>query len=117
MQKDLSDINRHKNLALTAEWEHKTDKIITKQVVKGRLESMRTAYRANLEQRRGKLAALLANEDRLYELEFNDKQETPEQVRQAMFERLQTLKGEREEERQALVQLYLHWKVYLHHLK
>ena len=104
LQKDLSDINRHKNLALTAEWEHKTDKIITKQVVKGRLESMRTAYRANLEQRRGKLATLLAHEDRLYEQEFNDKQETPEQVRQAMFERLQTLKGEREDERQALVQ-------------
>lgn len=75
-------------MALTAEWEHKTDKIITKQVVKGRLETMRAQYKANLEQRREKLARLLAAEDRLYEQEFNDKQETPEQVRQAMFERL-----------------------------
>lgn len=65
---------------------------------------MRVAYRANLETRRDKLAALLANEDRMYEHEFNEKQETPEQVRAAMFERLQSLKGEREEERQALVQ-------------
>lgn len=73
LQKDLSDINRHKNLALTAQWEHKTDKIIVKQVVKGRLEGMRVAYRANLETRRDRLAALLANEDRMYEHEFNEK--------------------------------------------
>lgn len=89
---------------MTAQWEHKTDKIITKQVVKGRLQELRAQHRANLEQRREKLAALLAAEDRLYEQEFNDKQETPEQVRQAMFERLQGLKAEREDERQALVQ-------------
>lgn len=60
---------------------------------------MRRQYTANLEDRRGKLAALLAAEDRAYEQEFNEKQETPEQVRQAMFERLQTLKAEREKER------------------
>jgi hypothetical protein len=38
-------------------------------------------YAANLEERRGKLAALLAHEDRQYEEEFNSKLETPEQVR------------------------------------
>lgn len=46
---------------------------------------------------------LLAAEDRMYEQEFNDKQETPEQVRQHMYERLQQLKADREAERQALV--------------
>jgi len=49
---------------------------------------MRKMYTANLEQRREKLASLLAAEDRMYEQEFNDKQETPEQVRQHMYERL-----------------------------
>ena len=42
---------------------------------------MRAAHAANLEERRGRLAALLAHEDRLYEEEFNSKLETPEQVR------------------------------------
>ena len=67
-------------------------------------------YTANLEQRREKLASLLAAEDRMYEQEFNDKQETPEQVRQHMYERLQMLKAEREEERQSLVQRKLDQK-------
>jgi hypothetical protein len=42
---------------------------------------MRQAYAANLEERRSKLAAMLAEEDRQYEEEFNSKLETPEQVR------------------------------------
>lgn len=71
---------------------------------------MRRQYTANLEQRREKLAMLLAAEDRMYEQEFNDKQETPEQVRQGMYERLQSLKADREEERQALVQRKLDQK-------
>lgn len=54
---------------------------------------------ADLEQRKARLATLLAAEDRIYEQEFNDNMETPEQVREKMFERLQMLKAKREEER------------------
>ena len=93
-----------KNLTLTAQWEIKTDKRIVREATKNRLAELRRQHHANLEQRRERLAALLAAEDRLYEHEFNEKQETPEQVRQQMYERLQHLKAEREEERQALVQ-------------
>ena len=50
----------------------------------------------DLEERKKKLAALLEAEDRMYEKEFNDNLETPEQVRQKMWERLQELKGARE---------------------
>jgi len=57
---------------------------------------MRRRQAVNLEQRKAKLAELLAAEDRIYEQEFNDNMETPEQVRDAMFERLQTLKNKRE---------------------
>ena len=42
---------------------------------------------------------MLAAEDRIYEQEFNDNMETPEQVREKMFERLQMLKAKREQER------------------
>ena len=46
------------------------------------------------------MAALLAAEDRIYEQEFNDNLETPEQVRDKMWERLQHLKGKREAEKE-----------------
>jgi len=57
---------------------------------------MRRSNAANLEQRKMRLAELLAAEDRIYEKEFNENLETPEQVREKMFQRLQTLKGKRE---------------------
>lgn len=64
---------------------------------------MRKRRASDLEGRKAKLAALLEAEDRMYEKEFNDNLETPEQVRQKMWERLQELKSIREQERQAEV--------------
>ena len=49
---------------------------------------MRLQQKRNLEQRKARLAALLAAEDRIYEKEFNDNLETPEQVRDKMWQRL-----------------------------
>ena len=86
-------------MAHKANWEIKTNKMIEKNIVRNRIEDMRRRQAANLEQRKAKLAELLAAEDRIYEQEFNDNLETPEQVREKMFERLQTLKGKREQER------------------
>jgi len=71
---------------------------------------MRRRKASDLEQRKAKLAALLEAEDRMYEKEFNDNLETPEQVREKMWERLQELKGIREQERQAEVQKRLDMK-------
>lgn len=110
MQALNADIAGNRNLAHKAHWEHKTDRKIQDGIVKGRVAEMRAQYAANLEQRRAKLAALLAHEDKQYEAEFNAKQETPEQVRQAMAERLNTLKASREAERQAEVQRRLDQK-------
>jgi hypothetical protein len=86
-------------LAHKANWELKTNKLIEKGIVKNRIEGMRRSNAANLEQRKARLAELLAAEDRIYEQEFNDNLETPEQVREKMFQRLQMLKGKREQER------------------
>ncbi len=86
-------------MTLTAQWEQKTDHMINKRIVNNRIDEIRSRYAANLEQRKAKLANMLAAEERQYEIEFNDMQETPEQVRQHMFERLQTLKSQRESER------------------
>ena len=62
--------------------------MITKRIVANHISEIRSRYAANLEQRKAKLAALLSAEERQYEKEFNDMQETPEQVRAHMFERL-----------------------------
>lgn len=70
-----------RNIAHRAHWEHKTDKRIVKGIVQGRVHQMRESFEHNLEQRRAQLAALLAAEDKMYEKEFNDNLETPEQVR------------------------------------
>jgi hypothetical protein len=81
LQQLNSDLAGDRNVAHKAHWEAKTDKMVTKGIVTGRMQQMRAAYAANLEERRSKLAALLAQEDRQYEEEFNSKLETPEQVR------------------------------------
>lgn len=95
----MNDIRGDHNMAHKAHWEAKTNKLIEKNIVRNRIEDMRRRNAANLEQRKARLAEMLAAEDRVYEQEFNDNLETPEQVREKMFERLQTLKGKREEER------------------
>ena len=94
-----SDIRGDRNLAHKAHWEAKTNKLIEKKIVRDRIADMRRRQAANLEQRKARLAELLAAEDRIYEQEFNDNMETPEQVREKMFERLQSLKAKREGER------------------
>lgn len=95
----MNDIRGHQNLAHKANWELKTNKLIEKGIVRNRIDDMRRRNAANLEQRKARLAELLAAEDRIYEQEFNDNLETPEQVREKMFQRLQMLKGKREQER------------------
>lgn len=92
------------NMKLKAEWEHKTDNIIVKNVVKTRISQLRKEASDRLEERRIRLAALLNEEERMYQREFHENLETPEQVRGKMAERLAELKSKREEERQNLVQ-------------
>ena len=94
------DLNGDKNMKHQALWEAKTDKIIDKGIVRNKITDLRRKAAAELEQRKARLAALLEAEDRMYEREFHDNLETPEQVREAMFARLQHLKEKREDERQ-----------------
>ena len=82
-----------------ATWESKTGNQVKKNLVKNRIAEMKVAQKKNLEERKARLAQLLEAEDRIYEQEFNDNLETPEQVRDKMWERLQHLKGKREQEK------------------
>lgn len=63
----MNDIKGHHNLHHKAAWEAKTGKMIEKGIVKNRITDMRRGQAINLEQRKAKLAELLAAEDRIYE--------------------------------------------------
>ena len=54
-------------MAHKAHWEVKTNKLIEKNIVHNRINDMRRRNAANLEQRKARLADLLAAEDRIYE--------------------------------------------------
>ena len=88
---------------LKANWEAKSDNIIKKHIVRNRIQDMKKRQHSDLAARKIKLAQLLAMEDKVYEKEFQDNLETPEQVRAKMAERLDVLKAQREQERKDLV--------------
>jgi hypothetical protein len=91
------------NLRRTAEWEQKTNNMCTNRIVKDRISQMKQQKEEELEERRRRLAAKLQREEAMYQKEFNDNLETPEQVRQQMAKKLFELKKKRMEERDELV--------------
>jgi len=64
---NLKYINAHRNVSHVAHWEAKTDKMVEKNLVRSRLADLKKRQACNLEDRRGKLAAMLADEDACYE--------------------------------------------------
>lgn len=65
-------------MLLKAQWEAKTDQKIISNIAKNRLEDLKKRQESDIISRRAKLAALLAAEDKQYEMEFMDNLETPE---------------------------------------
>ena len=63
----MNDIKGDKNLHHKAHWEAKTGKVIEKNIIRSRIEDMKKRQAANLEERKARLAQLLAAEDRIYE--------------------------------------------------
>ena len=60
-------IRGDKNNLLKAKWESKTDGVIVKNIAKNRIADIKKRNETDLNGRRRKLAALLANEDAMYE--------------------------------------------------
>lgn len=63
---------------LKAAWEAKTDNKIVKKMARDRMADLKARQESNLQERRAKLAQLLADEDKQYEQEFLASLETPE---------------------------------------
>jgi cilia- and flagella-associated protein 53 len=92
------------NLRHTAEWQHKTENMVKSRVVRDRIYQKKEEREEQLEERRRKLAAKLQMEEEIYQKEFHENLETPEQVRQHMAKKLFLLKQQRQEERKQLVE-------------
>jgi hypothetical protein len=71
--------------------------------MKRRLQELRDHSRRDLNHRKQRLSILLEGENQKYQKEIIDSQETPEQVRARMAERVRVLKEERENEKKKYV--------------
>ena len=58
-----SELRADNNMRLKAEWELKTDNVITTNIVRNRISQVRQEAQDNLERRRQRLAALLNQEE------------------------------------------------------
>ena len=100
-------------IGATANWEMKTDAAISAARVQQRYEQIRQMDAQAVENRRARLAAMLAAEQRMFEQQLDALEETPEQAKQRMIARAKELKEKRENERQEYVkeQLERQWRL------
>ena len=82
-----------------AKWDNKTINLSEKNESNRKLQSFREQRAKFMEMRRQKLSELLKYEEELYRQEIIDSQETPEQVRQKMEQKLKALLEMKESER------------------
>lgn len=95
-----------------AQWETKTKKIIEKNNFKKKQREFNEQHNTFLDMRRKKLSNLLQNEEFQYRNEIINNQESPQQVRAKMEEKLNALKREKEAVREAEVKKLLEKKFF-----
>uniref|UniRef100_A0A7S2IZ40 Cilia- and flagella-associated protein 53 n=1 Tax=Zooxanthella nutricula TaxID=1333877 RepID=A0A7S2IZ40_9DINO len=93
-------------------WENRMVDVIRGNRVKSKAQAIDNQHKASLQARRIKLAEKLHAEQKAYEKEMVDRDETPQQRMDKMAVRAYELKKRREEERKAVVQekLYQQWR-------
>lgn len=95
-----------------AHWENKTTNFIREGRVRAKASAIENQQRMSLQERRERLAAMLSAEQKAYEQELVDMEESPAQRMDKMAVRAYELKKRREDERKAFVQekLYQQWR-------
>lgn len=93
-------------------WENTTAATIRTNRVKSKAAALEAENKAQLQQRRARLAQKLSEEMRACEREMVEREETPQQRMEKMATRAYELKKRREDERKAVVQekLYQQWR-------
>jgi len=95
-----------------AMWENRMDDVIRENRVQAKVAQIHSNNQATLQERRARLAKMLSEEQRAYEQELVDIEESPQQRMDKMAVRAYELKKRREDERKAFVQekLYQQWR-------
>ncbi|XP_007516018.1 cilia- and flagella-associated protein 53 [Erinaceus europaeus] len=88
---------------LKAEWDHHVDHKFVNNLVKARVKDAMQGYIINTEERRNKLRELLASEESEYFTEMQLKEETVEEKKDRMRQKIRLLKEKKEKERQDFV--------------
>lgn len=93
-------------------WENKSAVVIKNNRIKAKASEFEAHHKASLQDRRRRLAEKLSKEQKAYEREMVEKEETPQQRMDKMAVRAYELKKRREDERKAFVQekLYQQWR-------
>jgi len=93
-------------------WENNTAATIRANRVKSKAAALEAEHKAQLQQRRARLAQKLSSEMRACEREMVEREETPQQRMEKMAARAYDLKKRREDERKQVVQekLYQQWR-------
>jgi hypothetical protein len=100
----VSELQREKKDQLFAEWENTThDKILAKKKC-DEVDQRREAHRQKIDEKRQKLAELLAKEQEEYERALDERVETQEQRHERLAEFAMKLKAQKEQERKELVE-------------
>lgn len=111
-EKFVSDEVERFKVECKGHWENKSADVIRKNRVKGKAAALEAQHKASLQERRKQLAEKLSAEQRAYEKEMVDREETPQQRMDKMANKALDLKKRREDERKAVVQqkLYQQWR-------
>lgn len=93
-------------------WENRTDDVLRRTRVEAKAAQLQGHQKFSLQQRRQRLAQMLAEEQAAYEREMVEKEATPQQRMDKMAVRAYELKKKREDERKSAVQekLYQQWR-------
>lgn len=87
------------SIGRVAHWEHKTSNRIEKNMVARKVNTMKRDLQDDLDQRRGRLARMLAEEDAKYTQELESLEETPDMRRDRLRARARELIRRREQEK------------------
>eukprot|EP00747_Dinoflagellata_sp_TGD_P027715 gnl/TRDRNA2_/TRDRNA2_132775_c0_seq1.p1 gnl/TRDRNA2_/TRDRNA2_132775_c0~~gnl/TRDRNA2_/TRDRNA2_132775_c0_seq1.p1 ORF type:complete len:505 (+),score=190.84 gnl/TRDRNA2_/TRDRNA2_132775_c0_seq1:89-1603(+) len=118
-EKMVAGQEEHFMVNCKAQWCNKTDGVVRQSRVQSKVDALRAQAKASLTQRREKLAKMLAEEQRGYESEMVEAEETAQQRMDRMAVRAYDLKKKREDERKAFVQekLYQQWRAGIDELR
>lgn len=92
------------HLKQLATFENKASHVFKQNYIRDRLASLRLQQQLKVNERRHQLRSLLTQENAQYEAEIRKLEESPQQIRERMYARVQDLKQKRENERKQFVQ-------------